>query len=163
MTRNNKGQFVRGHKPYSSRNISLKISKALKGKQPKNSVGWKGKKHPLYGKRRPEMFGENNPSWKGGTTPLVRKVRNCFKYRQWRSDIFTRDDYCCQICWTRGKIIHADHYPRSFSEIFHGNNIKTMEEALNCEELWNINNGRTLCQKCHKRTENYGGPKKGKN
>lgn len=30
-------------------------------------------------------------------------------------------------------------------------NIKSYEQALNCEELWNINNGRTLCKKCHKK------------
>lgn len=26
---------------------------------------------------------------------------------------------------------------------------KTLEDAENCEELWNINNGRTLCKSCH--------------
>lgn len=30
------------------------------------------------------------------------------------------------------------------------NNIKTLEDAENCEELWNINNGRTLCRNCHR-------------
>lgn len=34
------------------KNIRKKISKALKGKQPKNSINWKGENHPLYGKKR---------------------------------------------------------------------------------------------------------------
>ena len=33
--------------------------------------------------------------------------------------------------------------------------IKTFEQALNCAELWDINNGRTLCKECHKKTDNY--------
>lgn len=30
------------------------------------------------------------------------------------------------------------------------NNITTVEEAINCDELWNINNGQTLCYSCHR-------------
>ena len=33
---------------------------------------------------------------------------------------------------------------------FKDNNIKTSLEAINCDELWNINNGITLCTYCHK-------------
>lgn len=46
---------------------------------------------------------------------------------------------------------------KAFSLILEENKIKTLEEAFLCEELWNINIGRTLCQKCHEKTENYGG------
>ena len=37
--------------------------------------------------------------------------------------------------------------------IFEEYKIKSLEEALNCEEFWNINNGRTLCRKCHNLTK----------
>lgn len=93
--------------------------------------------------------GEKNFRWKGGITPLVLVIRHCFQYRQWRSDCFTRDNYTCQICGLRGGILNADHYPKMFTEIFHENNIKSLEQALECEEFWNINNGRTLCRECH--------------
>ncbi len=101
------------------------------------------------------LRGEKSYLWEGGITPLINQIRNCFEYRQWRSDIFTRDGYICQLCGQRGNKLHADHYPKSFSEIFDGNKPKTLEEALNCEEFWDINNGRTLCFNCHKKTENY--------
>lgn len=35
------------------------------------------------------------------------------------------------------------------------NNIKTMEQALKCKELWDVNNGIVLCNKCHDLTR-YG-------
>jgi hypothetical protein len=36
------------------------------------------------------------------------------------------------------------------------NNIKTLEDALDCEELWSVDNGTTLCRVCHKQTASYG-------
>jgi len=30
--------------------------------------------------------------------------------------------------------------------------VSVLEQALNCDKLWDINNGRTLCRKCHKKT-----------
>lgn len=97
------------------------------------------------------LKGEKNPHWKNGITPLRRQIRRCFEYRQWRSDIFTRDDFSCVLCGKRGSHIEADHYPKRFVEILEGYQIKTLEEAENCEELWSINNGRTLCLQCRMR------------
>jgi len=42
------------------------------------------------------------------------------------------------------------------SIILEDNEIKNIDDALGCEELWNINNGRTLCHPCHKMTDTYG-------
>lgn len=102
------------------------------------------------------MRGDRCNFWKGGVTPLQRTLRGCFNTRLWRSDIFTRDNYTCQICGKRGGELNADHYPKTFIGILMEYEIKTYEEAINCEELWNINNGRTLCKECHKNTDTYG-------
>lgn len=88
-------------------------------------------------------------NWQGGIYPLVKHIRKLFKYRQWRSDIFQRDDYTCQNCNVKGGILHA-HHIKSFSSILKEFNIKTIQEALDCEALWNINNGITFCKKCHR-------------
>jgi len=96
------------------------------------------------------LKGENNFNWKGGITPLNFQIRGSFEYRQWRSDVFTRDNFTCQDCEQRGVYLHA-HHKKSFSSILQYYEITTLEEALNCEELWNINNGITLCKDCHKK------------
>ena len=94
--------------------------------------------------------GKNNGNWIDGRTPLYHRLRHCFKYRLWRDDIYTRDDFTCQYCNKRGGYLHA-HHIKWFSVILRENNIETLEQALECSELWNINNGITLCKKCHKK------------
>lgn len=89
-----------------------------------------------------------------GKCKLQEIIRHNFRYRKWRSDVYVRDDFTCQICGKRGGKIEADHN-KPFSIIIEENNIKTLEQALECKELWDTNNGRTLCLECHKKTDTY--------
>ena len=100
--------------------------------------------------------GRKSYSWEGGITSLNLAIRRTYKYRLWRSDVFTRDNYTCQLCFDKGVFLEADHI-KAFCLILKENNIRSIEDALKCEELWNINNGRTLCKKCHKETDNHAG------
>lgn len=93
---------------------------------------------------------KNHPFRNWWITPLTKQIRRCFMYRQWRSDVFTRDDFTCVYCWTRWWYIQADHI-KYFSTIMKENNILTLEDAQWCEELWNINNWQTLCYNCHRK------------
>jgi hypothetical protein len=117
------------------------------------------KGHPSYlsketRKRISEnMKGEKHWNWKGGLTPLVMQIRHCYKYRQWVSDVFTRDDFICQVCGVRGKELEAHHIKR-FKDILYESSVKTLKEALEYAEFWNINNGQTMCLKCHNKTKN---------
>lgn len=119
-------------------------------KNGKMSKGWH---HTKKAKKRIGLTqkGEKNCSWKGGITSLYLRIRRCFEYRQWRSDVFTRDNFTCQDCGdNKGGNLKA-HHRKSFSSILQYYEITTIEEAINCEELWNINNGITLCEDCHKK------------
>lgn len=114
----------------------------------KSGHGWnKGIKNPL---------GEKHPNWKGGITGFVIKIRRCFEYKLWRENVFKRDDYTCCLCKSRngnGKkiILNADHYPKTFSNLIKEHCIKSYNDSIECKELWDINNGRTLCRDCHLR------------
>ncbi|MCK9371073.1 HNH endonuclease [Candidatus Dojkabacteria bacterium] len=116
----------------------------------------KGKLAPRTAFKRndPRITGKNNPNWKGGTTELSFQIRHSYVYNEWRRQIFQRDDYTCQRCGKRGVILQADHI-KPFSVILKQNNIKTLLDAINCVELWDLNNGRTLCLDCHKKTDSY--------
>lgn len=96
------------------------------------------------------MYGEDNSNWKGGIHPIYQKIRNSPQYSEWRSMVFGRDLYTCRECGIRGTYFEAHHIKR-FNDIIKQYNIITLEEALLCEELWDLDNGITLCKKCHKR------------
>jgi 5-methylcytosine-specific restriction endonuclease McrA len=111
----------------------------------------------------------NGLSKKGKTFGIPKARKSCLMYRQalkdlirhklpyidWRTQIFERDDYTCQVCFQRGNKLHA-HHIKPFSLILDENKIETPEEAIMCDELWNIDNGITMCDKCHKKTPTYG-------
>jgi len=83
------------------------------------------------------------------TTELNKVIRESFKYREWVIAVFKRDNYTCQKCKIRGGYLEA-HHIKGFALILKENNIKTLQDAFNCEELWDVSNGLTLHKDCHK-------------
>lgn len=114
----------------------------------------KGRPNPTKGIKRPKTCGEKHHNWKGGVSGFRGQLYHSIEYRQWRSDVFQRDNYTCVWCGTCGYKLEADHIV-PFSYIVKKYNIKTVQQGLDCNELWNINNGRTLCKECHKKTDTY--------
>ena len=108
------------------------------------------------GKKRIDTLGEKHWNWKGGITLLNKKIRNSFEYKYWIKQVLKRDIYICQDCGEKGGKLNVDHI-KPFSVILAKNNINNIDQALNCIELWDINNGRTLCIDCHKKTDTYCG------
>lgn len=97
--------------------------------------------------------GEKSPVWKGGRTKIQLRIRQLYKYTEWRKFIFCRDNFTCTSCGIDKCYIEADHYPVKFSTLLDTYKIDTLEKALECAELWDTNNGRTLCRKCHDKTK----------
>ena len=89
-------------------------------------------------------------------TRLKKRIQTSLLYRQWRSDVFSRDGFECIFCSSTDSL-QADHFPMSIAELMRKHELTDIEQAKSCEELWNINNGRTLCVSCHRKTENFAG------
>lgn len=111
-----------------------------------------GHRLPLESRKKmsEDRKGDKSHTWKGGVTPMRRMIRESFEYREWIKEIFKRDNFTCQECDERGDYLHA-HHIKTFSQILEENNITTLEQAKECKDLWDINNGITLCKKCHKK------------
>lgn len=98
--------------------------------------------------------GSSAPSWRGGLTSLNKLLRSSTIYINWRSAVFARDKYTCQHCGDKGGQIEADHiFP--FSALLERHNITDREQAINCSDLWHLDNGQTLCRPCHEKTDTY--------
>jgi 5-methylcytosine-specific restriction endonuclease McrA len=68
--------------------------------------------------------------------------------------VYERDLWTCKECGKIGGELNA-HHIKSFSLILVENQIKSLEDSYSCSELWEIDNGRTLCVACHKKTDSY--------
>ncbi|MDA2921699.1 HNH endonuclease [Patescibacteria group bacterium AH-259-L07] len=126
------------------------LRKALKGKSFPHM--YKGHKFSEITKKklRQLKLGKKNPNWKKGITPLKVLFRSSFKYRQWRLNVLIRDNFTFQECEQKETNLIA-HHIKSFDQIIEEYDIKTLDESLECEELWDINNGITFCKNCHKK------------
>ncbi len=80
--------------------------------------------------------GKYHPNWKGGITPENQRGRRSPLYRQWRTAVFERDQYTCQKCGQFGGALNAHH-------------IKPWAQYQ--ESRYDVGNGVTLCEHCHKK------------
>lgn len=137
-------------------NKGRKLAKEHKDKVSKSLSGRKLSLEHIR-KMSENQRGEKGSNWQGGRTAISEIVRNLSMYKDWRKEIFSRDNYSCTICGKKSfGDIQADHI-EPLSRILKKNNINSAEEAMLCDSLWDVNNGRTLCIKCHKKTDTYAG------
>lgn len=62
--------------------------------------------------------------------------RRCEEYKEWRKNVFERDDYTCRHCGEKGCRLNAHH----------------ILSYANFPELrYELENGITLCEDCHKK------------
>ena len=99
----------------------------------------RGIKRP--GVLRARLIGKDNPNWRGGITPVTHSIRYSKEAREWRENVFRRDNWTCQHCGARSK---SNQYIRI--EAHHIKPFATFPELR-----FVVDNGKTLCKKCHDR------------
>lgn len=132
--------FKKGHKIRLSEKDKEKIRKRLRGRRitwgDKISRAKKGQKFSkeVCQKRSEMRKGVGNPNWKGGITPILRRLRARQIYKTWKETVLIRDGFTCQVCGGRDGRLVA-HHIRDFN---------SYPELRFAPE-----NGTVLCNSCH--------------
>lgn len=133
-------------KRMSGRIVSEETRKKLSGKN-NGMYGRTGKDNPIFGKTHSEetrkkmsenhadFSGKNHPNWNPNLTDEERQDKRKYpEYNNWRNQVFERDNYTCRCCEQRGGSLVAHHF-KSYTP--------------NKELRISIENGITVCKKCH--------------
>jgi len=93
---------------------------------------------PYFGSRGKGFL---NQTWRGGISSINARLRRSKEYMNWANAVKERDGYKCAWCGKVNKSNHADHIA-PFS--------------LFPELRFSVDNGRTLCAECHRKTDTFG-------
>lgn len=133
-------RIKQGKEKYCSRECSDTYRVKYNGNDKRIYKAWnKGKVGVQKGRT-----GKENHFWKGGVSQKNKTERELIsrtiEYKKWRKSIFERDDYTCQVCFSKGIIIHANH----------------IKKWSDCVDLrFEIKNGITVCKDCHLKKINW--------
>lgn len=109
----------------------------------KQSVAKLGKKYSLEKRiaqsaRLQDISIEN---WEGFVSTKTDRLKSSKQYKDWRRQVFERDNWTCQECGVRNNKLHPHH-------------IKA--KSTHPELVFEVSNGITLCKDCHRKTDSYG-------
>lgn len=120
------GKWMTGRKAYPG---FVASAKARKGKTYAE----------IYGKERAEEEARkrresNRKRWEGKVLRQRDRHAGCAEYERWRTAVYKRDNYTCQMCDVRGGTLNAHH-------------IKGWAKYPHLRFV--VSNGITLCEGCH--------------
>lgn len=145
-------QIAKGYKNYCSKKCWYSVMGEHQAKNPKRVKIWdnirkKGNetnrgrklteehlKKIRQASRKNARYGSKSNLWKGGVSDKWNRIRNGWRYKEWRRKVLERDNYTCRECSAKKNKMHA-HHIKSFSRY------KKLRYV--------VSNGKTLCSKCH--------------
>lgn len=113
------------------------------------------------GKPKRNRQGIKHWNWQNGKTPFNLRIRKIQEYYNWRDAVYERDNYTCQYCGDSSGHNLVAHHKKKFYLLLDEflqeyNQFSLMEDketlirlAVTYKPFWDINNGQTLCEKCH--------------
>lgn len=143
----NHPMFGRKHDPETRKTISLRTKEAWES-------GIYDEKYKANQRKAQKQAAKKRPNYKGGISSLANKIRGSAEYKLWRFQVFRRDHFSCTRCGRTGTI-EAHHHPIPFRDMVKFNKICSLEEAVKCLALWDIQCAVTLCIECHAEVDTW--------
>jgi len=125
------------------------IPKSVKSKRKRSKAMklWCRDNPELVVNRGKRIRGENHYRWKGGSSGLNISIRQMNENRKWIDAVKARDSKCV-LCQSTYQL--ESHHIVPLVELIKQLDIQSRDDARrNATELWNIDNGITLCILCH--------------
>lgn|SRR3990167_4868892 len=138
-------EALKGEKNYLfGKHLSAETKKKLSDAGKKRGAPWNiGRKRPDVSERNKNniRYAKDFYSWRGDITPINHLIRSSKIYKLWKEEVLKRDGYqCSRGGKDHGSKLHIDH-------------IKPLADFL--ELIFDLDNGRTLCEDCHRKTPTY--------
>jgi hypothetical protein len=101
---------------------------------------------------------EKSPVYKGdyAVSRMRQRIMQFPEYKEWHAKVLKRDNYTCVLCGYKGQKKEVDHI-KPMIDIFTEHKVSSILQVRDIAEMWDTNNGRTLCQPCHINTSTYAG------
>lgn len=97
--------------------------------------------------RGAKLRGERHYRWSGGVSKINASIRRMTENRRWMDAVKARDGNCVRC----GCIDDLEsHHKRSLGDLIEDLGITNRDDArTHAAALWDVNNGETLCRRCH--------------
>lgn len=92
------------------------------------------------------LAGDKNPGWKGGISKTRKLKRNSREYKEWRSAVFARDGFVCQLCAAKGE-------GRTLFQGLHAHHVVAF--AVDPSKAFDVANGQVVCHPCHSKLHGW--------
>ena len=122
-------------------------SEESKCKRSKSIARWCRENPDKLKKRSEKTRGPNHYRWNGGASKLNISIRQMTENRRWMDNVKKRDGACVK-CGSTSNM--ESHHIKPLSNMLKVLRIKSRDDAReHADKLWCLDNGITLCQKCH--------------
>jgi hypothetical protein len=103
--------------------------------------------------------GDKCQNWKGGITPVYKHIRGRLEYKRWCAELLKKHDYTDAFTGHKGGLLSC-HHVLPVNVILRMNNATTIEQALECPLIWDVNNGIAILKYAHDKFHNLYGDDK---
>lgn len=100
--------------------------------------------------------GDKSHRWKGGITPVYKAIRGRLEYKRWCKALLEKNNYTDFFTGARGGLLSC-HHLISVSLLIRLYKVETIDQALACPYIWDLQNGIVMLKTAHDKFHNtYG-------
>jgi 5-methylcytosine-specific restriction endonuclease McrA len=146
LTEAQRAGLALGSVPGTNHRTGYSHSEESKRKASETHKAWCAANPDKVKARGEKMRGDKHYGWNGGVSRLNIAIRQLTENRKWMDAVKQRDNRCL-VC---GSIENLEsHHITPLAYLVQAYAITSREQARDCQALWDLSNGMTVCRSCH--------------